>query len=364
MIINLKSLNESLEKKELIESRSINEAFDESFPKWLKDRILVVKQANNSSWSVPRDQRPAYKNTRTGEDAYASSAEKSLFNKSLKKGIDFSQTKVIEGPIPEKRTDPRLKAPNIPIWLFDNGQVYIEGVNENEKYLPTGKPFQYMSMKEKLAEAKAFAYIDGSSLDKDFYDRKKADRARMQQEIQQIGETNPSSGIWRKGDPEKFFPEDIMYDTYSRLRNPDYAEARGFIDKSGYPIHPKRYENDLKKAGAKKVFDVLQGIYDRIIEVRDDIAAATSYIDPLEDMEGYRSLRGIMGVLRDAIESYNYYSERAKHCSEQFNSGRWAQDRYLEELGDLSSQVKADERLQALKTAGNDIFMAGVDWLE
>lgn len=363
MFVNLKSLNESLSKKYIVEDINLTEAFDESFPKWLKDRIVTVKTYHEPGGyrKVPNDQRPRYKNSRKGEDAYLSSDDKSLFKKALSKGIDFTKTKVIEGPIPEKKNDERLKEPNIPIWLFSNGQVYIEGVNEDEIYSDLKKAFSYLSMKDKLANAKAFAYIDGTTLDPQAYKDKLSQRDAMVKDIHQAIKDNPSAGIFRKGDPEKFYTNVTgSYETRDLSR----AELYGHIDKSGYVINPNRYKEALKKAGAKKVFQNLESVYDRIIEVKDDIAAAASYIDPFEDRDNYKQLSYFMDNLTDTIREYNNISNELKQFSDKYNSGQMNKQDYEYWLIRYNDQIKNSSRFKDLKDMGNDIFLAGVDWLE
>ena len=363
MFVNLKSLNESLSKKYIVEDINLTEAFDESFPKWLKDRIVTVKTFHGPGGysKVPSSQRPSYKKSRSGEDAYSSANDKNLFQKSLTKGIDFTKTKVVEGPIPEKRTDKRLLEPNIPIWLFPNGQVYIEGINEDEKYRENGKPFSSLPMKEKIATAVAFAYIDGSTLDPQAYKNKLSQRDAMAKDIHQAIKDNPSAGIFRKGDPEKFYTN--LTGNWSD-RSFSSAEWSGHVDKSGYPINPDRYKEALKKAGAKKVFQNLENVYDRIIELKDDIAAASSYIDPFEDRDSYKQLSSFMNELTMAISNYNDISRELKDFSDKYNAGQIGKKEYESWLVYYNDQIKTNYRFKNLKDMGNDIFLAGVDWLE
>ena len=363
MFVNLKSLNESLSKKYIVEDVNLTEAFDESFPKWLKDRIVTVKTYHEPGGygKVPYEQRPEYKNSRSGEDAYSSIKDKNLFQKALTKGIDFTKTKVVEGPIPEKRTDERLLEPNIPIWLFSNGQVYIEGINEDEIYKATGKAFSRLSMKEKIATAQAFAYIDGTTLDPHAYKDKLSQRDNMAKDMIKAAKENPSAGVFRKGDPEKFYPD--MADSYYS-RTLSRAESNGLLDKSGYPINPNRYKEALKKAGAKKIFQNLENVYERIIEVKDDIAAAASYIDPFEDRDSYRQLSNFMDDLTDTIREYNNISNELKQFSDKYNSSQMTKQDYEYWLIHYNDQIKNSSRFKNLKEMGNDIFLAGVDWLE
>ena len=241
-MIKVSNLTESLDKKYLLE------AYDESFPKWLKDRLNVVKEFHKGNYyATPRDQRPEYYNAR--DEKYLSDADKSLFHQCLSKGIDLSNTQVIEGPIPLKRTDPRLHEPNMPVWLFTNGQVYIEGVNDSEIFKLTGKAFRYVPVKDKLANAKAFAYIDGSKINPTAITDKRAQRSEIKKDIQK---NLPNYA--RVGTKER-----------SNLGMSGYAWSAGeFVDatdKSGYlKVNPARYKEELKKLLGNKIYDELEEI--------------------------------------------------------------------------------------------------------
>ena len=169
MFIDLKKLNESLENK--YQSFELNEKFGD-MPDWLSKRILTTKyniydgqrrrdvglHKTKGRWGATTDDlekkdpkagpRASYTNAR------GATGDQSLFGQLLAHGINMDSVNVIEGNKPEKRTDPRLKEPNIPIFLFKNGQVYAKGINDNEEYSgdKSYKAFKYLPMKLLLSD--------------------------------------------------------------------------------------------------------------------------------------------------------------------------------------------------------------------
>lgn len=345
MIINLNRLNESLDK--LYEGNSshspLTEAFDESFPKWLKDRLLTIKKYHTGGWAarkdIPYDQRPDYINARD-ENKYDSST-KSLFDKALKAGIDFTNTKVVEGPIPEKRTDERLKNENfIPIWLFPNGQVYIEGINDTEIDFDSGKAFKYVPMKDKIAKATGFAYIDKSKVNPDAITNKRKDRRDMRSELLNI------PYYTRRGTQDyKHFGRDYWSNDY---------------DKSGYPIlNPERYKKELEKIAGKKIYQVLDDFYNRIVDAKRKVADAYSQIDPFDKENNDRDrIRNIMNYIDYAAGNYNDYMRRVEYTL----NGGYSEDYKAAELGRIVSRIKNDDYIKQVDNLGSQVFLSDIDW--
>ncbi len=345
MIINLNRLNESLDK--LYEGNSshspLTEAFDESFPKWLKDRLLTIKKYHTGGWAarkdIPYDQRPDYINARD-ENKYDSST-KSLFDKALKAGIDFTNTKVVEGPIPEKRTDERLKNENfIPIWLFPNGQVYIEGINDTEIDFDSGKAFKYVPMKDKIAKATGFAYIDKSKVNPNAITDKRKDRRDMRSELMKL------PYYTRQGTQDyKHFGRDYWGNDY---------------DKSGYPIlNPERYRKELEKVAGKKIYQVLDDFYNRIVDAKRKVADAYSQIDPFDTEGNDRDrIRNIMNYIDYAARNYNDYMRKVEYA---LNAG-YSEDYKAAELGRIVSRIKNDDYIKQVDNLGSQVFLSEIDW--
>lgn len=265
MLITLNKLNESLEAKYLQESQ-LNEKFGD-MPDWLSKRILTGKynkydgQGKRSHGIHKADRlgnpdiegknpefgsRPSYINARD------SSGDQSLFGQMLAHGINLDSVKVIECDKPEKRTDDKLKAPNIPIFLLSNNQVYVKGINDNEEYRGDnrtyrGLAFKNVSMKALLDEVVKFAYIDGTDDDNFRVDEVRGARYKMKQDMEGIPK-----------------------------REREKAGKQGWInwDKSGYMQIPsaERYKNKLAELKCAKIYDVLDEKHQLLEETKQELA--------------------------------------------------------------------------------------------
>lgn len=346
MIININSLTESLDRK-LQESHSLNEKFNSSFPDWLKRRIIVTKDSSNyqKAKNIPYTDRPAYINAR--DDKYDNYESKSLFQKALAAGIDFEETNVIEGPIPEKRTDPRLKEPNIPVWYFagategSSGQVYIEGLNDNEIYRPFDRAFKYMPMKDKLANATAFAYIDGKTLKPEAYAELKQNRRERDKELRKI------PNYTRKGTDE-----------YDRFGKSGSWNSR--VDKSGYIIDPARYEGALRRLAGKKVYQELQNMHDTIVDAKRKVLDAYSVIDPFDtnndDSEYLRN------ILNDVGRAARYYNDYMRQVENIVNDPSYDEEHKQFALGRVVDNIKTNSYIRNIKEKGSNYFLQDIDW--
>lgn len=342
MIINLNRLNESLDR--LYESKpSLTEAFDESFPKWLKDRLLVINKYHTGDYAarrnIPWNERPDYINAR--DESRWNSSTRSLWEKALAAGIDFSKTKVVEGPVPEKRTDERLKNENfIPIWLFPNGQVYIEGLNGSEIYQTTGKAFKYMPMKDKIENAEGFAYIDKTNIDPEAITGKRKARASLRADIM-----NNVPEYARKGTPDfKKFGRDFWGTEY---------------DKSGYPIlNPERYQKEIEKLAGKKIYQVLEEFHNKIIDAQRKVAEVYSQEDPFSSETDIDKISNLINSIRWAASRYNDYMRKV----DRIINSSWDEDYKARELGELVRRIKHDDYMQSIENIGSQIFLSEIDW--
>ena len=353
MAVRLRNLNESLEKLYESSNTSLTEAFDDSFPKWLKDRLVDVRKFHGTDKNtdrdinaVPRANRPSYTSPRGW---YGNDKDLGLFNGLLKKGVDLQNFKVIEGPVPEKRTDERLKSPNVPIWHFPNGQVYIPGINDNEETtIVPGKEmaYKYVPIKYLVANADAFAYFDENQLGtEDTYSKTRLNRLEKSKELKKMG-------YGRQGkDPAQFVP------------NKPYRWSRdeeAHFDKSGYLVDPKIYKDKLADIKAANYSVELEKVYNAISEYRDDISTAMQYYDPFENVNEYNSLQNSMDTLKWAAKKYNDTASRIKQIAEDVDMSeenkRYYIKRYMQDLKDYSYIERVME--------GSDIFLSGANWLE
>lgn len=257
-MIRLRNLVESLETK-----YNLNEAFSEDMPEWFAKRVLTTKYTP-TSWYNRRDlggaahypqgkygylsgkgakknpefgQSPEYKNS----DPYY--GDQSLFSKLLAAGISLDTVKIIEGPIPTSENDKRLQPPNIPIFLFDNGVVYIRGYNDDEK-LGSKKSLGAYTIDKLLQQCKKFAYIDGN------------DPNNFVEHDKKVARSSGNKHVDRRG---KYFDRDRRDLSTTFYWNPN-------IDKSGYEIVSlaDKYKDKLEEIKAGKIFDILKGYEDYI----------------------------------------------------------------------------------------------------
>lgn len=340
MLVNLKSLNESLEN--LCESSlPLNERFNDSFPDWLKDRLVTVKNYHHGGYdkrkNIPYNKYPAYINAR-GEDNWNPSTM-SLFDRALGNGVDLTQLEVYEGSVPEKRTDERLHEPNVPIWLFDNGQVYIEGINDNEIYKPMDKAFKYIPMKYKIADAKGFAYYDSSKVDTMSIANKQGERRDRARELKDMG-------YGRRGKDPKQFIKSSYY---------------GKLDKSGYLIDPDKYKNELAKIKAKNIYQELDNFHDKIADYKIKIQDAWSSTDMFgsDRSSSIRKLTNLMSDIDSAAGEYNKYCTQVEDI---LSNNYLAEQDKLQRLGNIITNMKDNYYLNRLKENGADIFLSEIDW--
>lgn len=117
--------------KIIVENKQLNEVFSPSMPEWLQARIL---QGNSSYKKMSQlNQKGVDTNfyNRTSNRSTDSDLGQGLHNF----GIDYANAEYISGEVPTSSRDPRLKEPNLPIFLLQDGgqkQVYIPGVNGTE----------------------------------------------------------------------------------------------------------------------------------------------------------------------------------------------------------------------------------------
>lgn len=361
-MLKLKDLNESFSKQyKTAPKERLNEAFNDSFPSWLKARLSELNKFHGTdkngpyggnSYSIPRNSRPDYSNPRgfTGRPR-----ELSLFDKLLKE-TDIESLEVIEGEIPKKRTDPRLKAPNIPIWHFPNGQVYIQGFNDMEidrgsTYIgPKGSymAFKYTPLKYFLENADAFAYIDEDQIAPSNYESKRQQRKNAANELKNIN-------YGRKDKDSDAFVQPKGY-TYGV---PEEQQQR--YDSSGYLVDPRKYVKKLEDIRANDYAKILQERHDAIIDLRNDITAAMNYYDPIEDHAIYRKLWATLDDLNDAVNAFNSASTSIETWLN--NSNSVSEEIVKEAIKREVKNILNDSGYRRAIDRGSDIFLGNADWL-
>lgn len=359
-MLKLKNLNESFAKQyDTAPKEKLNEAFNDSFPSWLKSRLGELNKYHGTDkdgpyggnrFKVPRGKRPNYSKPRgfSGRER-----ELSLFD-NLLKGTNIDELKVIEGPIPTKRTDERLKSPNIPIWHFPNGQVYIQGYNDNEidtgsTYIgPKGSymAFKYTPVKYFLENADAFAYIDSDQIEPSNYESTRKERAETAKELRDLGYGRKDKDL------DKFVqPTGWSYGV------PD--DQKPYHDASGYLVDPRKYIKKLEDIKANDYARILQERHDAIIDLRNDITAAMQYYDPVEDKDVYRNLWRIMDDLNDAVSAFNNVSTSI----EQWVNSSEDEQLVKRVIKDKVKELLNDSGYKRAIDKGTNIFLGNADWL-
>lgn len=344
MVTKLHNLTESIEKK-----YQLTEAFNDSFPGWLKDRLVKVKQwggdtgwRNKSDFSkVPREERPSFISPR---GYYGSDTDLGLFMGMLNT-TDLQNVQVVEGPVPQKRTDPRIQEPNIPIWGFSNGQVYIPGMNDNEIYSAAlskdgkTKAFKYITFKDLISHATDFAYIDGSKMPESTMKAKRAERSAAAGELKSI----PNYERQGSSNSKRFTTGKSWNDK---------------LDKSGYIISPDRYTDRLKELKVGTYAQILQKRYNELLELRDDISSAISYYDPFKDASKFNRLNRMLSSLTDSISTYNNISQTIESL---VNNSNYNEHTKRDLISNYIDRLQNDRTFDNLRTS--DLFLGSADWL-
>lgn len=304
-----------------VDKEELVEAFSESMPTWLKQR-LIRGRGGKAVAKLPSDS-PVKAPTK-GRDY-----EEDLFSEMMKKGIDPNSVEIIhDGEIPTSVRDPRLKDPYIPIFLLKGKsqnyantanrrinpgdeitQVYVKGINDHELCLldSSGKDriLAYMPGKDLLPMIADFAYIDTRTLDTTSMKDKKSARAKMKAEL-------------------------IELKDYFRETNPDVIARSGRYswepqyDKSGYLKDPHKYDEKLAEMRKNNYSKTINNLRDRLVEAKQDVVAIMSELDldkmanSTLDISGIRDILGYMQTAQSYYEQMCQYVERALSATEQY----------------------------------------------
>lgn len=363
MLVKLNKLNESLENKYL------NEAFSD-MPEWFKERMLDIKThdawygaghgeaaheyGKNARKRKPKSLAPDYAGR--GYQWSADRGEKNLFTR-MKKDLALDKLEIIECPVPSKSTDPRFKEPNIPIFLFPNGQVYVKGYNPDEMYAdyenPGGwkeaKAFKYLSIKYLKDHCVKFAYIDGNNDDNFIKDKK--------------DKRYSSKVALRNAYPERH-PEYA-----GRNRRDERSGKYRDFDKSGYAVIPPvdKYKKELQRLKGKKIYDQLDEAHDYLIFVKDELANIFSNIDIDADEDQSKAyFNSLRSYFLEAIDDYRYVVKMLDNMDE-FVDNPNDDDQKLEYIRQyiISDYHYRDlvSNIETLKERSGEIFNSVIDWI-
>lgn len=327
-----RQLNESVELNEGVE---LNEALSDLMPDWLKQRILTTKYRYygnggksrrsdkelgiHRGWDINAKNpgfgpQPTY-GRRKGDELYQ---DQDLWSKFLAKGVNLDTVEVISGDIPTKSTDPRLKEPNIPIFLFDNNQVYAKGINDYEEttlpFAANGKQtFGKVSPKRLIDNCIAFAYIDGND-DKNFIDPMKADARKEYNDSSLSDYKNQYKRV-----PKNEMPNPDVFTRWNQNQGkstvrwgiPSAGYNRYDIDKSGYIVTDlaDKYRDALVEAKVGKFDKQMEKFARQINEFYSTLQSELNNLDVMEiDENGDDLIKEIahyLGKVRSVASYYN-----------------------------------------------------------
>ena len=257
-----------------------NFTYDKSLKKWVNpngDALTIYEAAHIKGYGTTKANNQGVRAT-----AY------NLVGGFNNLGIDISKAKFIEdGDIPfQPKADPRLKSPNIPIFLLQDDSspnshqvVYAKGVNDYEQY--QGQNLGRTPMSTLLKWCKAFCYVDSSDPD-NLYSKQELTRRKeytnyMKDAIISGQERDPSIASQWGEHPENWLGKG-QKNSYS-----PYVSAFKDFDKSGYVVDPKKYITKLQQSGMFNYAKKVKKYYDQIQDLKQDMLNIIKYHDMSQD---------------------------------------------------------------------------------
>lgn len=324
MLLRLKSLNESFEKK-----YQLNEKFDDSMPKWLKDRLAFnaletsLSHAYNKDgkvlnrWQAPRAKFPDYS---AMPDTTASKQRGGSYNvrdyglmaSFIDAGIDVSKLKVTEAPIPSRVPKHTVNQQFIPIFLLDTGQVWAKGINDRERFSSqygtpafdydlNDKPFKSIKSEDIIKHCVAYCYAEDSDADA----------------VRTVGDTRESRKVLKQ--------ELLNIPNYSRSQNPTQLSSLSY-DKSGYRkiSMADKYASELKEIKRNK----------NIKSIATDLEKCATLLDNYKEI--------LVDMLGD-VEVPNVNSESTTDFSEVWECASLLKDAGRKYVSVLENAKKIDD---------------------
>lgn len=277
----------------LYEKYKLKEAWSPSTPDWLKPRLnRLAKSFDDFNYKgKPRGDIYDYKIPRDSDRR----SYKDLYSILRSKDFDFETIEFIEGEVPSSKTDERLKLPNVGVWHFPNGQVYIQDVNVLEKYDEFksdyyGKNFGAMPFKMLKTEADAFCYFNVNQPEKKDYKALKDSRDEWGDWLGKSG--NTYANIKDKKQKGTYMP---WYDSDN-------------YDKSGFKPVPssEKYAKELKRIHAKNYANELENFELRLkkafVTIQQDMLSELSWDD--NNYSTRRDINDTLSRYNSALECY------------------------------------------------------------
>lgn len=332
---------------EALEKLNLQEAFSDSAPSWLKDRLQ-----NGAAWSR---NKPLKGGNLYSDRKSKKSATNSLFDLLLKTGYNVSKMNVVSAPVPQTWSDPIFedpdKLPVLHVVTDDDDQVYIPGINDNFKYMSGGREiaFKYLfgnnSQLKKLV--KDFAYIDLTSED-----------THIKDDVLGRDELNK---VRYSGKPDYSTSSAISYyaqhDKNQRMSNAQRGKLSSYktsgFDKSGYyrgdEVLSDRLRDVLKKYKTEQLPKIFLDLEQKIIDTRQMILSQSRLGDDGKINTQKNSINQTIryfNKLTGIIDQYQTYSSYINPTTGQFPN--WVDynsvKRYIiDPLNDLRKELQEFE---------------------
>jgi len=363
-MVKLKHLTESLNNKYL------TEAFGDTFPKWFKDALadsrkyygkrnlsMGPRHGGTIDVGIEPDKAKGPKPTITQPKGFKGDLETlSLFNQARNAGLDFQNTQITEAPVPSSTKDPIMKDENIVrIWGFPNGQAYVEGLNDKEKYAVDNYQFAWFSPKRLIDNASHFAYFKKSELDPSVYYSKEKERNNTFDDMSNMYREHPEMVNTNRGSDSHFAKLSQRYDPETRADITYGNYEKDKLDKSGYLVSPKRYADALKKAKAGRAYGMLSKIHTQLENLYEDYLNALDNVDE-SDLNAIDFPYHSLGNIRKLIANYNALAKKASEIDEF--EGEEKQNR-LQYLMEKIESIAWDKEINDIQKA----FIHSIDWL-
>lgn len=318
----------------------LNEAWSETTPDWLKPRLnSLAKNFDRFNYRGDPIDDWSYKKPR-GSGWHE---RKDLYGLLRDKGIDFETIEFIEGDVPQSNGDPRMKLPNVGVWHFPNGQVYMLGINDLEKYGDVhskyyDKAFGAVPFKMLKEEADAFCYFNIEETGKKDYDALKTSRNEWGNWLQ-----NPSNQYAKLSDIEQ--------------KKNVHPGRRELFDKSGFRTVPssQKYADILRKAHAKNYAEEVEKLEERLRK-----CFITIQQDMLDDFEWDEP--DLYDIIGDALQNYKYalreYKGLLRKVSDLKSTYSDNDDAFLSAIAETgwgSFQDKKNDTDRSIKNTENEL---------